>query len=133
MRTIRTALALLVFSTLAYAQPLKTLPERGKSGAWAFSLLPKAMQKNPDLCLSTFTEMTPLGRTYPQASPAQPIYFEVFSGGFVQRGDTYGSEHTPPAFELQQALTQALAVNGYLPSTPEHPATLLITFNWGSI
>lgn len=128
---------LLAFSALACGaaaaeKPAEPAKKSGES-AWVFSLLPKSLQKNPNLDLTVITEMTEAGKKLPPVSPAKPAYFLAQSGGMRAMGSTSGNEKSLSPEQVEKALTRALAANGYLPASP--PATqpaLLVTFVWGS-
>jgi hypothetical protein len=97
-----------------------------------YSRFPTSLQKNPRLELTVITEMTDAGRARPEVSPAHPAYFEVFSHGAHDLGDTYAGMKEIPLPRVQEMLTRALATNGYLPAErPAHPPTLLVTYTWG--
>jgi len=133
MKTILAALALLVLSSLAWAQPASEPPQKElwRSGP-GFQLLPKSLQKNPYLDMTVYTEVTAKGGAAPQATTESPIYYKMQSGSYFSRGAEI-TLHSPPVTELKQMITDSLAKSHYLPEQPDHPATLLITFNWGCV
>ncbi len=99
---------------------------------WVFSLLPKSFQKNPQVDLTVITEMTDLGKKQPAAAAAAPVYYVAQSGGYHQMGETSAGEHTLKPEDVERLLKRALATNGFLPATREHPPTLAIFYTWGS-
>jgi hypothetical protein len=110
-------------------------PPSGKSAAshFSFSLLPKSLQKNPELELTVVTEMTEEGKKLPPVSPQQPAYYILHASGFHEYGDTTDPARPMTGAELQGVLQGSLAANGYLPvpSGPVRP-TLLIIYTWGA-
>lgn len=115
-------------SRLALPSMQEPSPESGWRGFW---LVPKAFQRNPELEMTVFSELTEFGRSLPVASPENPIYYVGHNAGFTERGDHMG-EHPPAANYVGQVLAHALTTNGYLPATKEHPPSLLLLFHWGS-
>src|SRR6185369_9090054 len=100
---------------------------------WVFSILPKSLQKNPNVELTVITEMTELGKKQPVATPAAPVYYAAQSSGFHQMGDTPGTERTLKPEDVERLLTHALATNSFLPAAPPaHPATIAVFYTWGS-
>jgi hypothetical protein len=103
------------------------------SGDFGFTLIPKAFQKNPTLDMTFNTELTALGRALPPASPEHPVYYVVDPLGYRPMGGLAANEHPPQQGDMEKGLTKALATNGFLPaSAPDHPATLLLIYFWGS-
>lgn len=121
---------------LAQSSPpaaLKAKPVAPAQSQWVFSLLPKSLQKNPDLDLTVITEVTDEGKKLPPASPDHPAYYVAQAAGLVQVGDTYGNEKTLRPDEVEHLLKKALAANGYLPAAPAaQPPSLVVTYLWGS-
>ncbi len=100
---------------------------------WVFSILPKSLQKNPQIDLTVITEVTELGKQQPVASPAAPVYYQAQSSGYHQMGHAPGTERTLSAEAVERQLARALAVNGFLPAAPPaHPPTLVVFYTWGS-
>lgn len=95
-------------------------------------LLPKALQKNPDLELTVVTEVTTEGKKRTPASPEHPQFFQLHSTGYKQHGDLPGGEKTLPPADLEQALLRSLATNGYQPVTAGQPFSLVIVYGWGT-
>ena len=104
--------------------------DAGSESSWNFSLIPKIFQANPFLDMTVITEMTDAGKMRPLASPAAPVYYAVHAAGYRVFGDAI-PEKTLSAAEVGVLLRRALATNGYLPATPEHPPQLLIVYFWG--
>ncbi|HVU32903.1 MAG TPA: hypothetical protein VHE61_05675 [Opitutaceae bacterium] len=107
-------------------------PIQPKSGDFVFSLLPKSLQRNPDLEMTVNTEFTDYGRLLRRVTPQQPMYYMTYAIGYRQLGEAVGGEHSPPPAQLEQALRQSLAKNGFLPATREHAPSLVIFYFWGS-
>jgi hypothetical protein len=104
-----------------------------KTGNFTFSLLPKAFQRTPDLEMTVNTEVTPYGSLLRQPTAQSPAYYIAHDGGFKPMGDVVGGEHPPTPEVMERAMTRALAVNGYFPSTkPEERPSLVILYFWGS-
>lgn len=103
-----------------------------KTGEFVFSLLPKSLQRNPDLEMTVNTELTPYGRLLRTPSPEQPAYYISYSSGYRQMGEPIGGEHPPKPELIQRSLQRALAVSGYQPASHEHPPELAILYFYGS-
>lgn len=104
-----------------------------RSGDFVFNLLPKAFQRHPSLEMTVNTEVTAVGRLARPVSPSAPVYYVAQSAGFKPLGTPTGGEKSPPPAALERAMTQALAANGYLPSTqPAQRPTLVVIYYWGS-
>jgi hypothetical protein len=131
-RFLRTGLAglLLLPAGLAGAPPMQNT--ESSAGQWVFSLVPRAFQKNPLVDQTVVTELTPEGRKLPPPSPARPVYYAVEVAGYHAEGQGAEDVNPPAAAELAANLQRALAVNGYLPASREHPPALLIIYYWGA-
>lgn len=103
-----------------------------KTGDFVFSILPKAFQKNPTLDMTYNTEFTDYGRLLRPASPEQPVYYLEQDAGFRPLGWTVGGEKSPKAADMERVLGRALATNGFLAASPEHPPALALIYFWGS-
>jgi len=103
-----------------------------KSGDWDFSILPKAFQRHPTLDMTFNTELTPFGRLLRPASAEHPVYYVEQDAGFKPLGWSTAGEHPPPSTDMDRVLTRALATNGFLLASPEHPAALALIYFWGS-
>lgn len=116
-----------VFATLHAAEPAEHRP------LFNFHLLPKALQKNPNLEMTVFTEVTDFGRTLPPVSPEHPIRYIAHDSGGASMGESVAGERKPPMEELDAILSQALAKRGYLPFEDGGvPPSLVLIFHWGS-
>lgn len=82
--------------------------------------------------VSVITEMTDAGRAAARTRASGPAYYIAHDGGLTEEGIPIAGERPPSFGALAGALKQALAVNGYLPADPAHPASLLIFYRWGS-
>lgn len=96
------------------------------------SLLPKSLQRNPDVHLTVITEMTIDGSKARQPTAARPMYYLSHSIGYHDEGDTYGEKRIIPVEKLQAMIEKALAENHFLPADAAHPAALAMFFSWGS-
>lgn len=116
--------------------PLPTTRDKSartaKTGDFVFSILPKAFQKNPTLDMTYNTEFTDYGRFLRPASPQNPVYYVEQDAGFRQLGWSVGGEKPPRAADMERVLETALATNGFLPASPEHPPMLALVYFWGS-
>jgi hypothetical protein len=134
MKYILPVLAWVLVLPSAIAANRPPIPAKAPaSSQWVFSLLPKSMQKNPNLDLTVITEVTEEGKKLPPASPDHPAYYVAQTAGLVQVGDTFGNETTVRPDEVERLLKKALATNGYLPATPPaQPPSLIVIYFWGS-
>ncbi|HVS52634.1 MAG TPA: hypothetical protein VHD62_09785 [Opitutaceae bacterium] len=107
--------------------------DNAKDGEWNFNLLPKAFQREPELNMTVVTELTPYGRLLRPPTQENPTYYVSFAAGFKQFGAVVGGEHAPVPAQLEQAMTNALATNGYVAAAPpaKNP-TLAVIYYWGS-
>jgi hypothetical protein len=95
-------------------------------------LLPRSMQKNPELDISVYTEMSPAGRKFPAPSSGRPTYCVLMDGGLVEEGDVVAGDKPPTPAGLAEVLRHTLAAGGFIEGTPEHPASIVIRYFWGS-
>jgi hypothetical protein len=113
--------------------PAAVLPaKKPAKSEWVFSILPKSLQKNPRVELTVITEMTELGKAQPVASPEKPVYYLAQSSGYRELGHAPHSKYLLQPEEVERLLAKALATNGFLPTSPGHPPTLVIFYTWGS-
>ena len=134
MKLLRRWILPLVIATAAFAAktPDPAKPDEKKS-TWVFSLLPKSMQQNPNLDLTVITEMSEAGKARPPASPQKPVYYLAQSAGYKALGEVSTKENQLTEADVEPILRRSLAAAGFLPAKdPEHPATLVITYVWGS-
>ena len=96
------------------------------------TFLPKPFERNPELEMTVFSEITPFGKTLQHASPATPVYFVAHDSGVMSMGATFAGEHPPPKEVLDHRLYEALAHQGFLPAPEGVQATLVLIFHWGS-
>src|SRR5262245_48642526 len=108
LRSLLALLALMSALTAAEpAAPAAPAPKKEeKKSEWVFSLLPKSLQKNPRIDLTVITEMTPLGKKFPEVTPAKPVYYITQSAGFNQRGHAPGNERTLKEADLERLLVR---------------------------
>lgn len=98
----------------------------GARGTTLSDFLPRSLVRSPSVPLTVITEFTVAGRSLPPVSPNHPVYYQLDNLGYSTAGDVVAGEH-PPAFQvLANALTKALAVNGYrLADKNDRPRILL--------
>jgi len=140
-RSILAAILCLGF-TITAADAAMSGPQASNAGASASSsrandffssLLPVAWQKRPTVVFNAITEMTPEGKKRRVPTPEHPMYYYLPPAEFAQRGDVPAGETPPPAASLEEAMRKALAANGYLPVSTEHPRPdVLIVLDFGS-
>ena len=80
-------------------------------------------------------EVTPAGKKIPAPTPQHPAYYLPDFAGYKEVGPPLNFYERKPASEeaIRQALTQALAKQGYLPATGQVSPTLVLTFQWGTL
>jgi hypothetical protein len=118
----------------AAAKAAKPPTKEGYVGQFLNDLLPIAWQKRPKLRFNVFTEMTPEGRRWRVPTSQEPLHYFSPPGTYAETGWlTAAGERPPPWRELQEAMRNALASNGYLPiANDQERPDVLITFNFGS-
>ncbi len=112
--------------------PRAATPKSEGKSEWVFSLLPKSLQKNPNIDLTVITEVTEAGKKYPQATPQKPQYYAAQSSGYHALGDNVRNENTVPEADVTRILEHSLATSGYLPVKADQRPSLLILYVWGS-
>ena len=78
---------LFVVTTCSIAQPPDVRPPpppEAPRSAFVFSLLPKSLQKHPELDYHVICEMTDAGRKLPPPTPQRPVYYIEQPGKFTQ-------------------------------------------------
>lgn len=80
-------------------------------------------------------DQTKQGEKVPTPTPENPSYYYPVFQGYKELGDVLRHYERPPASdrEIRQALMTALATQGYLPTSSEHPPSLVLVFEWGTI
>ncbi len=79
-------------------------------------------------------DMSREGRKTPPATPEQPAYYVPVVLGYQERGDIVKHyERKPPEEPIVASLVATLEQQGYRIASKEHPPTLTITFEWGTI
>ena len=91
-------------------------------------LLPKR-----DVQVIAVTDTTPVGALRRPVSPASPVYYSAVSAGFRDFGGMVAGEKIPAKEEVLRTIGKVLARQGYLPSTEEHPPSLLLFWTWGTM
>ena len=109
-------------------------PAKSERSNFVFSLLPKALQRNPRLEFNIVTEMTPEGRKLRAPTAQSPTYYVAQAGGMFNGGAGADKNvKSPPPERLQQMMVKALAESGYVPGDEGvHAPTLAIVYVWGS-
>ncbi len=121
---------------------MKTLlppPARSSSGRFlaaclaALFLAGSALAEDTRVILSM--EVTPAGKKIPTPTPGHPVYYLPDFAGYKEMGPPLNFYERKPASEdaVRQALTQALARQGYLPAIGQVSPTLVLSFQWGTI
>lgn len=93
------------------------------------SLLKKFFHR--DVEVITVTDMTDAGRAYPQATPAQPVYYMIIDLGEENFGPSWAGEKLPTSHVVRRWMMAALAEQGYRLADDQHPPTQLFVFAWG--
>jgi hypothetical protein len=107
-------------------------PTDTTAGKWGFHLLPKALQKNPQLDMTVITEMTPEGAKRPLVTPEAPAYYFLQPTKLMSVGEGSVGRKPVPADALQTMLQSALAKNGFFAAAPpDHAPTLFVVCQWG--
>jgi hypothetical protein len=117
-------------SALAAPKPQPAKPENDHFRL--SDLLPRSLNPNPRVGVSVITEMTPDGKAMTPPDPAHPAYYALWDGGIVEAGDLIAGEVPPKKERLAAMMEHALGGSGYLPTTKEHPPTVVIYYRWGS-
>jgi hypothetical protein len=107
--------------------------DAGSEARGTFNLLPKSLQRRPQVDFNVLTTLTPAGKQLPVPSAERPAFYMLVEG--MNRNLGVGAEHglkSPPVDKLKQVLKLALAESGYRESDAQHPAALVIFFHWGS-
>jgi len=96
-------------------------------------LLPRSLQKNPLGDVNVITELTPSGRAHPPPTAEAPAYFVATAGRQLALGrGAAGLATSPEPARLQALFERALAAAHYHPAAAPHPATLVLTYSWGT-
>ncbi len=128
MRALALTLGLLVGGhAVSAAEP----PAEHHKFTWR-DLLPRAMQKNPELAISVYTEMSPAGKRFPAPAAGHPAYCVLMDGGLVEEGDVVAGDKPPTPAGLAEVLRHTLAADGFEVASAEHPPTMVIRYFWGS-
>src|ERR1700689_1294614 len=78
--------------------------------------------------------MSPEGEKVQRPTREKPAYYFPIYVGYEQRGTVLpGMLPPPPLDEVQRALTDALAEQGYRVATNRFPPSLALVFRWGYI
>lgn len=79
----------------------------------------------------TVTDVTDVGQERPAASPENPVYYQAVSVGFQSFSRAIAGDREPPNDDFLQLVLRTLKEQGYVPSTDQHPPTLVLGFAWG--
>lgn len=86
-----------------------------------------------DVDVMTVTDMTEVGRTYPNATPKEPVYYMIIDLGERYFGRSWAGERKPKSREALKWTMEAMAKQGYRLADDQHPPTQLFVFGWGMI
>ena len=123
--------AILCAQTPANPSDRKVKPPTS-SGQWVFSLLPNSMDKNAQVDMTVFGEVTPAGAAKPLPTAQSPQYYITQSGGFRPDQLTPINEKTPSDATVTAHIDKSLRTAGYLPAENGKAPDLLVVFHWGS-
>ena len=109
-------------------------PAKGRAAEFFHDLLPTAWQRRPTVRFNVYTEMMPEGRKWRVPTSAHPIRYFSSPARFAQTGwSVAAGEKPPPREQLELAMREALAANGYVPIENELTRPdILIVFSFGS-
>lgn len=79
------------------------------------------------------TDMTEAGRKVRRPDSKNPVYYQAVNVGFNSFGRAIAGDREPPNDELLQLILRTLRDEGYLPSSEEHPPSLVLGFAWGDL
>ncbi|MDQ5980447.1 MAG: hypothetical protein QG602_3424 [Verrucomicrobiota bacterium] len=137
MKTIPLLVCALAATWLPAQEP-DPVPEPGqplvkRPGGFHLDLLPKAFASNPQIEMTVFSERTTYGRTLPEPTPEQPVYYVAHSQGYTQMGSSPIRENPPEREKIDGLLQRVLEKRGYLPAREiSHPPSLALFYYWGS-
>jgi hypothetical protein len=86
-----------------------------------------------DVQVVVTTDMTPAGVLLPAPSKDNPVYYIGVSMGYRDLGGYIAGDKLPAQEAMYRWIAKALAKQGYLPATDQHPPTQLVVFTWGSL
>ena len=84
-----------------------------------------------DIDVMTVTKVTEEGRTYPNATLANPVYYKIIDLGEQAFGRVWAGESIPSRRSARKWLMTALVEQGYRLADEQHPPTQLLVFIWG--
>ncbi|MFO1447256.1 MAG: hypothetical protein U1F61_03675 [Opitutaceae bacterium] len=80
------------------------------------------------------TDVTRAGEKVPPPTAERPVYYVPVFVGYSELGEVAQHyQRKPPEEPIQQAVVAALAKQHYLLASREHPPTLTIAIEWGTI
>lgn len=86
-----------------------------------------------DVGVMVVTDMTPEGRQVPRPDRDHPVYYQAVTVGFQSFGRAIAGDREPPNDAFLQVILRTLRDEGYLPSSDQHPPTIVLGFAWGSL
>ncbi len=112
---------------------LDITPPVAKRPGFHLDLVPKAFQSDPQIEMTVYGERTEYGRTLPDVSVEEPVYYVAQSKGYQPMGSNPIVEHPPAQEKIDKLLQRVLELRGFLPARERtHPPTLAILYYWGS-
>jgi hypothetical protein len=77
------------------------------------------------------TDVTSVGRTYPNASRENPVYCKLIDLGYHPFGRVWAGESIPTHDAALNWLIKAMGQQGYRLADEQHPPTQLLVYTWG--
>jgi hypothetical protein len=87
----------------------------------------------PELQTITVTDFTPAGRLRRLPSPKAPVYYAAVSAGYRDFGGHMGGERPIAREVVNDTMLKVLAKQGYLPSSADHRAEIVLLWTWGTM
>lgn len=87
----------------------------------------------PEVDIVSVTDMTDVGRSYPHASPTNPVYYMIIDAGKRPFGRSWAGEKVPSSRTALKWMMDAMAEQGYRLADENHPPTQLFVFGWGML
>jgi hypothetical protein len=97
-----------------------------------FRLLPKSFQSDPRINMTVYSERSDYGRTLPDATPENPVYYQAQSQGFKSMGSEPSGVTPPDQEQIETLVRDVLQKRGFLPASEAHPPTLALFYFWGA-
>lgn len=96
-----------------------------------FELLPRSLQKDPQLNVTIITESTDAGIAFATPTAERPAFYVLHAAGYRETGHGVALRQ-PSADALQHATVRALAGSNYRPATAAHAPDVVLISHWGS-